>query len=82
MKSIHYPKDSFFDKYKSSMFASRDVYVYFGKKMCSHLRCLFYMYKELTRLLNTECFESAFPAIFLSNAPTFFIYFPNERTIS
>ena len=32
-----------------------------------------YLYKEFTRHLNVECFESAVPAIFLSYAPTFFL---------
>ena len=56
-------------KYKSSMFASRDVCIDFGKKMLSHLRCWFYLYMEFTRHLDVE---SAVPAIFPSYAPTFF----------
>ena len=55
-----------------SLFASRDVSIYFGKETCGHLRCWFYLYTEFTRLLNVECFKSAVSAIFLSNAPTFF----------
>ena len=36
---------------------------------CATCACI---YKVFTRHLNVECFESAFPAIFLSYAPTFF----------
>ena len=69
-----------YDKYKSSMFTSRDVHVciYFSKITWSHLRC--YTYTDYTytrcllvRHLNMECFKSAVPAIFLSYAPTFFV---------
>ena len=58
-------------KYKSSMFASRDVCIYFGKNTWRHLRWWFYLCKVFTRHLNVECFESAVPAIFFSYAPTF-----------
>ena len=59
-------------KYQLSMFASRDVCIYFRKKTWSHMHCWFYLYKEFTRHLSVECFESVVPAIFLSYAPTFF----------
>ena len=65
----------FMIKYKSSMFASRHVCIYFVKNTWSYLRCCtytLYLYKVFTRHLNMECFESAVPAIFLSNSPTFF----------
>ena len=62
-------------KCKSSMFAFRDVCIYFSKKTWSHnYALLIYLYKELTRHLhvNVEWSESAVPANFLSYMPTFF----------
>ena len=41
MKSIHDLEGSFSYKYKSSMFASRDVCILFGKETWSHMRCRF-----------------------------------------
>ena len=41
-------------KYQLSMFASRDVCIYFRKKTWSHMHCWFYLYKEFTRHLSVE----------------------------
>ena len=65
-------RQKFMIEYKSSMIASRDICIYFGKKTWSHLRRWFYLYKKFTRHINVECFEWAVPASFLSYAPTFF----------
>ena len=72
-------RQKFMIKYKSSMFASRDVCIYFSKKNVDssallHLYWL-YLYKVFTRHLNMECFKSAVTAIFLSYAPTFFDWY-------
>ena len=53
-------RQKFIIKYESSMFASRDVCIHFGKKTWSHLRCYYmYLYKVITRHLKMECFESS-----------------------
>ena len=49
-------RKKFMIKYKSSMYASKDFCIYFGKKTWSHLLCWFYLYKEFTRHLSEECF--------------------------
>ena len=60
-------RQKFMIKYKSSTFPSRDVCIYFREKTWRDMRCWFYLYKEIIRHLNVECFESAVPAIILSN---------------
>ena len=72
-------RQKFIIKYKSSMFASRDVCIHFGKKTWSHLRCNTFNDFNYTRLytrhFNMESFKSAVPAIFLTYASTFFGFY-------
>ena len=55
------------------MFASRDVLFTVERKRRVFCAVTPILIKVITGHLNMECFESAVPAIFLSNAPTFFI---------
>ena len=68
-------RQKFMIKYKSVMFASRDILFTLVRKrgvICAVTPILIIPIQVFTRHLNMECFESAIPVIFLSYPPTFF----------